>query len=470
MKKIMVVMVILLGLIMVFSDVGISYFLLTKIASINVDKAIEGTIITNGLTIISLAITVWLGITIYNAIGKSEIDELKTTLEKYSPLSEQVREYTKQQFVNQMYRTEDVSCDYMAKLFEKNNEIPIERYADLLVIDILLQRTYEAKNEKMKVQKLQWAHTGIEKINRYRGKYNLRCKLEDSYLNYREADFWFHIGACCQDGNRVRNYQKAKELFIKTIEDFKISLTMSKEVVVKKASEDIRISVYFANAIAQCLINMIDNNMTNEESESLKTEAKKYYEYAVEYSKYCGEREVYYRNYGCFLENTAKNMEDMEKAYKQYKKAFSVDEKAQKVYAVLLSNLNKRIRTLLGIEMRTPQKNRQVPIWNMSFDEMDNCEKIEQLIAEMKFFIEMAIHNFPNEPYWYAYSIYRKLYKACLENDNNVFDWIKSVHSMKKDVIKMDMLEGEKALCLVAKAEVEDIEEYCRKKERNNAK
>ena len=141
MKKIMVVMVILLGLIMVFSDVGISYFLLTKIASINVDKAIEGTIITNGLTIISLAITVWLGITIYNAIGKSEIDELKTTLEKYSPLSEQVREYTKQQFVNQMYRTEDVSCDYMAKLFEKNNEIPIERYADLLVIDILLQRT-----------------------------------------------------------------------------------------------------------------------------------------------------------------------------------------------------------------------------------------------------------------------------------------------------------------------------------------
>ena len=101
---------------------------------------------------------------------------------------------------------------------------------------------------------------------------------------------------------------------------------------------------------------------------------------------------------------------------------------------------------------------------------MDNCEKIEQLIAGMKFFIEMAIHHFPNEPYWYAYSIYRKLYKACLENNNNVFDWIKSVHSMKKDVIKMDMLEGEKALCLVAKAEVEDIEEYCRKKERNNAK
>lgn len=459
MKKIVLGIMIIFGLTMVVSNIVVMYFLLTDVVYIDAAKAIEGTMMTSGLTIISLAITVWLGISIYNAIGKNEIEELKATIETYSPLSEQVREYTKHQLVNQMYKTGDISCDYLAKHFERNDDIPMERYADLLVIDILLQKTYEAKAEDVKMRRLKWAHTGIEKINRYKGKFKKRCELENYYLNYREADFWFWVGGSCEGNKRIDAYKKAKDLFFKSVEDFKIPLTINQADLVTIDEETIRISVYFANAIGQCLVNIMNKNA--EGYENLKMEAKKYFEFAINNSMYCGEREVYYRNYGCFIENTACNIAGIEKAYEQYKKAFFVNSNGYEVYYVIISNLNKRLRAMLNIEIRTPQKNRTISIFELSGDEMDNREKISALIDEMKFFIDMAVHLFPENPCWYAFSIYRKIYKICIRNTRRVSDWKKILKSIKQDVTRIEMLQGKSPLCVVAKMEVADIERYC---------
>lgn len=102
-------------------------FLCINAAEIDEKSAVDGMIITNGLTIISLAVTVWLGISIYNSIEKKEFADIKEeffkvkpTIETYSQLSNEVKEYTKQQLVNQMYKTGDISCDYIAKCFDKD--------------------------------------------------------------------------------------------------------------------------------------------------------------------------------------------------------------------------------------------------------------------------------------------------------------------------------------------------------------
>lgn len=461
MKKIVLVIMVILGLVIVISNIGVTYFILTSATIYSVEKSIEGTIITNGLTIISLAITVWLGISIYNAIGKNEIAELKSALEKYSPLSEQVRGYTKQQLVNQMYKTGDISCDYIAKCFDKDTDIPVERYADLLTIDILLQKAHDARDLSEKAQRSKWSYTGIEKINRYKGKFKKRYKLEDSYLNYREADFWFYIGACCQDDKRYDAYKRAKNLFVNSLNDFGISLPLDQELSMMMDEESLRLSVYFANAIGQCLANM-ENQQSTEETEpnNLRSEARKYLEFAVKYSRISGEREVYYRNYGCFIENMAESIKDLEEAYGQYKKAFYVSSDESNTYYVLISNLNKRIRTMLGIEERTPKTNRKEALYVMSFAEVEDKEKIVELIEEMEAFINLATRVIPNNASWYAFSVYRKLYKLCVRDHLGSSQSKKYLHAMKQDVAKIKLLNGQSALCIVAQMEVNDIENY----------
>lgn len=463
MKNLVFAIMVILGVLLVVTDIGVTILLLTNVSQENVDKIIEGTIMTNGLTIITLAITVWMGISIYNAIGKNEIEELKTTLEKYSPLSEQVKEYTKQQLVNQMYRLGDISCDYLAKCFEKNEDIPMERYADLLVIDILLQNVYEARTDDVKEQRINWAYVGIEKINKYKGKFKKQCELEKIYLNYREADFWFFIAGSCKEKEKISAYKKAKNIYVKAVRDFEIPLTLEEQNIATVDDEKKKIAAYFANAIAQCSANIINENMRKEECEKLREETKRYYEFALENAKDGVEREVYYRNYGCFIENTACDSKDMEKAYEEYKKAFSLGPREHNVYHVLISNLNKRIRSELAIEMRTPQNNRNISLFEQSFNISDNKEKALGLIDEMEIYIAMAIKKFPDEPQWYAFSIYRKIYKICMKNASDVNVWKKNLKSLKKDATRIEILKGKQALCAVAKAEVADIEEYCSK-------
>ena len=90
MKKIVLCVMVLLGLTVVLSNVWITQFLFLDAKGIILEAAIEGSIISNGLAIVSLAVTVWLGISIYNIIEKKEIQELKMSVEKYSPLSQQM--------------------------------------------------------------------------------------------------------------------------------------------------------------------------------------------------------------------------------------------------------------------------------------------------------------------------------------------------------------------------------------------
>lgn len=54
-----------------------------------------------------------------------------------------------------------------------------------------------------------------------------------------------------------------------------------------------------------------------------------------------GERETYYRNYGCFIENMGESIKDLEEAYSQYKRVFYISSKEDKTYYVIISNLKK---------------------------------------------------------------------------------------------------------------------------------
>lgn len=469
MKKHVVKISVIFAIMIVVCNMFVLDFLCKNAAEIDAKSAVDGMIITNGLTIISLAVTVWLGISIYNSIEKKEFadikeefTEAKNEIETCLQISNEVKAYTKQQLVNQMYKTGDISCDYIAKHFDKDvdeeKKIPSERYADLLTIDILLEKAYQEHNRE---RRKKWAEIAREKIERYKGKFEKRSEIENGYLNYRDADFLFFIGESCVGNERYNIYEKAKDLFLKSAECFGIEVLCDRERFFRKSSEMQRLSIYFSNAIGQCYaFMMLTPNLSADVFEDMKTNANEYLSYVVTFSAYCGEREVYYRNYGCFLENTAKNMDDMERAYKQYKKAFATNSREPRTYHVLISNLNKRIREALHIDMRTPQSGRKTPIYQYEAALVLDIEKIETLINEMGVYIEFAIDFFPDNADWYAFSIYRKIYEMRLKNS---FDKLKDgmrLADIKQDVIRIDLLNGDNNLCKVAKMEVNDLINY----------
>ena len=224
-----------------------------------------------------------------------------------------------------------------------------------------------------------------------------------------------------------------------------------------------RISVYFANAIGHCCSNMLKGIQNIDVRAEIKEEAYRYIVFATKMSKRCGEREVYYRNYGCLIENTTSDIMGLERAYEQYRRGLVVSSKDEDTYYVLISNLNKRIRAMLGIEMREPQKDRMLPLTRMQFQNVSNKSKVRKLINEMKNYIDIAVCQFPNRPSWYAFSVYRKIYEVCEKNAFDSFEFQEYLSAMKQDVMKIDMLEGKNSLCVVAKREVEDLNIYSRK-------
>lgn len=464
MKKVVLGLMVAFGLLITISNIGIMYFLAANIESVSVDKIMEGSILESGLGIISLAITVWIGISIYNALEKDEISKLELKIGEYSSIPGQVKRYTKQQFINQIYRVGDISSDYIAKKFEKDKEIPAERYLDMLTIEILVQRifgVFRAYEDGGKEARIRWCDTGIKRIERYRGKYEKRYNLEKFYLDYREVDFHFFRAKECDISESYRDYKRADKLYSKSIKQYGIQNTFKSGTSEESDYETLKIGAYFVNTIAQCRAMMLKGGEKSQGDEEKRKEVKKFFEDAIskaENGRY--KREVYYRNYGCFIENIDNTLEGKEKAYEQHLAAFSIDKKNSKVYHVLISNLNNRIRKMEGIEMREPEKGREIPLPERTFAGVDK-ENVKHLSREMEDYLDMAIQCFPEEcAKWYAFFAYRKIYEWCIGDTE---EKKKYLLSMKKDIERIEHLRGDTALCKVVKAEVGDLENTIKK-------
>lgn len=457
MKKVVLGVMVAFGFLITISNIGITYFLAANMESAPVDKIMEGSILESGLSIISLAITVWIGISIYNALEKDEISKLELKIGEYSSISEQVKRYTKQQFINQIYRVGDISSGYIAKKFEKDEEIPAERYLDMLPIEVLVQRIFGvfiAYEDGGKEARIRWCDTGLKRIERYRGKYEERYNLEKFYLDYREGDFHFFRAKECDASEGYRDYKKAEELYRKVIEQYNSFGAFEGGTSEESDYEALKIEVYSENSIAQCRAMMLKGGK-GVQGDKEREEVKDIFERAIskaEKGRY--KREVYYRNYGCFIENIDNTLEGKEEAYKQYLEAFSIDKKNPKIYHVLISNLNSRIRQMVGIEMRGPEQGRKTPLPERSFAGVDK-EKVKRLSREMEDYLDVAIQCFPEEcAKWYAFSAYRKIYEWCIGDTE---EKKKYLLSMDKDIERIEHLRGDTALCKVVKDEVEDL-------------
>lgn len=268
------------------------------------DEIYSATLLSNGLAIIAVAISVWAGLNIANAIERKELDdtndkiaevenkilieeskledtsvkieklsitndnlkkcseELKTKIEPLSKGVQNTQKSLRFMFENELVKTnKDRATLYLYNKFssidlvEKNNYNLY--YPDMIIIEQLFIRIYETHSSKqLKDIELEYAaEKGIEMVDDIIEKGSTRIpKLILIYLRYRKAEFNYYLGYITDDPQKYYNsFTKAAELFIELYSDFNAWIpeyNSWQEIPEYKGQEENRkISMYFANSI-----------------------------------------------------------------------------------------------------------------------------------------------------------------------------------------------------------------------------
>ena len=95
-KKVLIITMVLSSLIILFGIV--TYIrLLIKMSQPKVEIAMESSMVSECLTLVSVAITVWIGFAIYNQVEKKEVEELNKEVKNLMPVLELAEADIKQQ-------------------------------------------------------------------------------------------------------------------------------------------------------------------------------------------------------------------------------------------------------------------------------------------------------------------------------------------------------------------------------------
>ena len=373
------------------------------------DNTYKSTLLSDGLVIISIAIAVWAGLNIANAIERKELDEanqkIKETNEKIDKTNEEfstkinpILDSTRSiqnslgfMFYNTLLQTvDDEASKYLYQSFilldDAQNHRCEEYYPNMIIIEqifVQLLRTHTSK--QLRVSDLEtMAEEGLSVIDSILGK---NCENEDSikvslivtYLKYRKAELYYYLGYITGDHQKYYDcFIKAIELYLQVYPDFHafvpkyIPQQGAPEYTGNKKYRDI--SMYFMNSIGDAYSRFI---LLAKPSWKIKINPEKYLEKAdlIEMGKkavfYCScsakwtkpseKHEVYYRNLGCAYERLERQEEQFGKYYAKiifnYSKALesianddTQSYRIQSVYHTLIQYLKKYLDNKLKTE------------------------------------------------------------------------------------------------------------------------
>ncbi len=312
-KNIILITIGILCLICIALMAVVDYSIFTNMPS-NVriaDETYSATLLSNGLAIIAIAISVWAGLNIANAVERKELDDtnqkvseaelsisetdkrikeaerkivdseqrieeeetkieetsnkLRSITNEVKPLTESVRTSQKSlsfMFENELIKTiNDRATLFMYNEFsskdleEKNSYYTF--YPDLIIIEQLFVRIYNTHtSNQLKDKELEnIAENGIKRINEIINNDNtIIPELILLYLKYRKAEFNYYLGYITADSQKYYNsFMNAAELYKELAPEFKACIPKyepNKDAPEYNGEEDNReISMYFANSI-----------------------------------------------------------------------------------------------------------------------------------------------------------------------------------------------------------------------------
>ena len=325
-----VVVIILLDLLCIVAIIGLGYFMRFCNAKEILNSAQERTLLSTGLSLIGIAISVWATLNIINVLDKREIGELNNQVtqftkeyqkllseyeEKYDTEIERMKEQSRNIF---LYHIEQNACDYsmayIAKKFVDMEDVP---YSQLSIVMLYYSRVYQLHSQQADDNSISIiAKRGVD-YTKYllnqNQNYSPNVKM---FLHFCLAELHFYWAYCYRGVERykhsmqaIEEYDKAKDLFGVSIPEYNpnaVCTNPDKIDIIPNCDNPVLLA-YWCNTYGECYSKAVqgynyDNAVTVEASkiETMRKEAVFYCGYAVRLSS--SKNQTYLRNFGCALE------------------------------------------------------------------------------------------------------------------------------------------------------------------------
>ena len=299
--------------------------------NLNQESAAESTFIATGIEIIAIALAVWAGLNIVNAIERKEFDSLNENISDLTKREVTVSLYDrdKEQFCQELLKSrEDPLTEYLYKKFSSKDIIKYP-FSIFFEIEQLFSQVYFLHKSENKIDNelISKADKGMQLIHSVDSKF-YEDPLANKFLKYRLLEFNFYKGYCEKGAvNRfdcfvtsASGYFDIAPLFDSTLPQFDVNTY--KNIPDMKNDNNLALTIYMANSIGEScskILQLKDALICNGEIKVTIDEIKTYGKMALFYcgcavkwngndiDKMISKREVYYRNYAVALENYEKH-------------------------------------------------------------------------------------------------------------------------------------------------------------------
>lgn len=324
-----VVFVVILDVICIAAIVYIDLGNFSCRANNTLDVAQERTLLSTGLSLIGIAISVWATLNVLNALDKKDVEELNIQVRQlendYQQLSNKKENYEteiakiKVQSKNTfLYHIEQNACDYsmsyIAKKFVDMEDAP---YSQLSIVMLYHSRVYQLYSQQADNKDI----SGIAKEGINYTKKLLESNRDFStdvkkFLCFCLAEFHFYLAYCYRGEERythsiqaITEYDKAQDLFDVSLPEYNPTVVYTNPHDIKDipGCHNYSLLAYWCNTYGECYSKAVQGynyscSAAGEESiiDTMRKKAVFYCAYAVRLDS--SKNQTYLRNLGCAIE------------------------------------------------------------------------------------------------------------------------------------------------------------------------
>lgn len=301
----------------------------------------ENNLIDIGMSMVSLAVSVWLGINILNFLDRKIIEELEVKLNELDDKSKNLddimkksiekieKDYNKIKLLEAISRTKskyEVS-DYLYEYINSTSEEFIEElFQTMWSIELLYFECSKAYEEKRWSETEKYAKNGLNLIK--------QIDVSNTYLDIRKSDMLFYKNAVKLHNKKSKEFSKLEMLE---------SISLYKKICTKMVNENVGMELigHMYNTIGYSYDLIVQHNP--KEAKSYCNDANENMKMAVENNP----KGRYFRNLGL----TYQRRKDFTSAMENYKKAIELDPKDVKAWNTVISLILREIDELIGFSI-----------------------------------------------------------------------------------------------------------------------
>ncbi|MBP3392828.1 MAG: hypothetical protein J6L76_08625 [Clostridia bacterium] len=392
---------------------------------IHKERKIEINLISTGLSIIGLAVTVWTGLNIINVLERKEFELIKNDVEAtknaIGNISNKIKKADQIKLLNEMYYTvEDAATKELIKIIQAIPDADIAQidFVTLLEIERRFNNVYRIRNSDGKHSDLLLHEVSQGEELIYSQLNTVNHTTITLYLKYRLAEFHFYSGYYYSGQDGCETFGKAADLYFETAPGFHAYVPKYTNIPVDDidftfphSKDEQKISAYFCNSIGEAYSKITEymKKMDNYNSDNENAfKAIFYCAYATKWEK----SEVYLRNYGCAIERKEDVSEQNYSRLKEiYDDAFGT-KCTKNSLKTLMSVMDKRFNANLKIEIINIDKGekRHPPLNNLfykdNWNQLDETrqKQLIEMLQELNIKAKLTQKVYPSALHGYIYS------------------------------------------------------------------